>query len=65
MADDETANEAVKPTLGIRLDPGLRERIKALAAADGRTESNFARLHLEKAVEAEEAKLQREAEAAK
>lgn len=56
MSDIETADETATTILGIRLEPGLRERIKALAAAEGRTESGFVRFYLSRLVELEETK---------
>jgi len=38
-------------TLGIRLPNALRKRVRAAAAADRRTESSFARLAIERAVD--------------
>jgi predicted transcriptional regulator len=59
MPDDvSTPTPETQTILGIRLEPALREKIKALAAADGRTESGFARYHLARIVEEEEARLQ-------
>jgi hypothetical protein len=53
MADDESKSPTI---LGIRLDEPLRDKIKALAAAEGRTESGFVRFYLNRLVELEEAK---------
>jgi predicted transcriptional regulator len=53
MPDDESAQSTI---LGIRLDAPLREKIKELAAAEGRTESGFVRFYLNRLVELEEAK---------
>jgi len=59
MPDDEsTPTPETQTILGIRLEPTLREKIKTLAAADGRTESGFARFHLQRVVEEEEVRLQ-------
>lgn len=58
MPDDESAATDTQTILGIRLDPAFREKLKALAEADGRTESGFARFHLTRIVEEEEAKLE-------
>lgn len=38
-----------KTTLGVPMDPQLRERVKAAAEAEGRTEAGFARYYLERA----------------
>jgi len=59
MPDDEaTPTTETTTILGIRLDADFREKLKNLAEADGRTESGFARFHLTRIVEEEEAKLQ-------
>ena len=58
MSNSEAPAEAGNTILGVRLEPTLREQIKALAKADGRTESGFVRFHLEKLVELEESKLE-------
>ena len=55
MSDNEVAEEEASTTiLGIRLEPILRDRIKALAAAEGRTESGFVRYYLSRLVETKE-----------
>ena len=55
MSDNEvTGEEASTTILGIRLEPILRDRIKALAAAEGRTESGFVRYYLSRLVETKE-----------
>lgn len=53
MTDDESKPPSI---LGIRLDEPLREKIKELAASEGRTESGFVRFYLNRLVETEEAK---------
>lgn len=58
MADDESDPQDTQTILGIRLDPEFRDRLKALAAADGRTESGFARFHLARIVEEKESELE-------
>lgn len=58
MADDESDPQDTQTILGIRLDPAFREKLKTLAAADGRTESGFARFHLSRIVEEEESKME-------
>ena len=58
MADDESEPQDTQTILGIRLDPGFREKLKNMAAADGRTESGFARFHLTRIVEEKEAELE-------
>ena len=53
MADDESNPTTI---LGVRLDGPLRDKIKELAAAEGRSESGFVRFYLNRLVELEEAK---------
>jgi len=53
MPDDESISNTV---LGVRLESPLREKIKELATAEGRTESGFVRFHLTRLVEIEESK---------
>ena len=54
MSDNEAADDTATTILGIRLEPTLRERIKALALAEGRTESGFVRFYLSRLVELKE-----------
>ena len=54
MSDNEDAEDTGTTILGIRLEPSLRDRIKALAAAEGRTESGFVRFYLSRLVELKE-----------
>lgn len=56
MSDNEAATDEGQTILGIRLEASLRERIKALAAGEGRTESGFVRFYLNRLVELEESK---------
>lgn len=54
MSDNEAADDPATTILGIRLEPSLRDRIKALAATEGRTESGFVRFYLSRLVELKE-----------
>jgi len=54
MSDNEAADDSGTTILGIRLESDLRDRIKALAAAEGRTESGFVRFYLSRLVELQE-----------
>jgi len=48
---DETADPADHTILAIQMDKSLRQRIKAAANMEHRTESSFARFYLEKAAD--------------
>lgn len=54
MPDNEEAEDPATTILGIRLEPTLRDKIKALATAEGRTESGFVRFYLSRLVELKE-----------
>ena len=53
MPDTQTTHTATDSTtmLGIKIPANLRERIKAAATKEHRTESSFARFYLEKAAD--------------
>lgn len=60
MTDEET--ESLEMTiLAVRIPKELRERIKAAAIREDRTESSFARFYLGKAAEAVETQLEMQA----
>ena len=50
MSDETTEND--NTVLAIQIDRGLRQRIKAAALTEHRTESSFARFYLERAADA-------------
>jgi hypothetical protein len=53
MPDETTDHPDSETTiLAIQIERGLRQRIKAAASAEHRTESSFARYYLERAAEA-------------
>ena len=45
-------NDTDNTVLAIQIERGLRQRIKAAASAEHRTESSFARFYLERAADA-------------
>ena len=53
MPDETTdQNDTDNTVLAIQIERGLRQRIKAAASAEHRTESSFARYYLERAADA-------------
>ena len=51
MPDETTDPDTETTILAIQIERGLRQRIKAAAGAEHRTESSFARYYLERAAD--------------
>ena len=52
MSDDDEPNDNDAAQIGVRVSTALKERVKAAAKAEERTESGFTRYHLARAADA-------------